>query len=156
MADHRDAPQIDWYAQLDVRPDASSAEIAAAYRRLARTLHPDSADPDAVDVERLQRVIAAHQVLSNPASRRAYDDRQDWRPTLYTAETLTRCPVCRGEGLVATPCSQCRGSGHQNPRPALLGIMRVCDACRGTGSRPTACGACAATGYTTRRTRATE
>src|SRR5213078_1824376 len=100
MKDHPDEPPIDWYEQLGIAPDASEAEIDAAYRRLARALHPDSAHSHAVDVERLQNVLEAHNVLSNPARRRAYDERNSARP----ASSRLPCPVCRGAGVIRTPC----------------------------------------------------
>ncbi|HEX5116029.1 MAG TPA: DnaJ domain-containing protein [Pseudonocardiaceae bacterium] len=52
--------QPDPYAVLGVDPGASSAEIAAAYRRAVRACHPDTPDPD---LDRLAAVIAAYRQL---------------------------------------------------------------------------------------------
>ncbi len=66
------------YETLGVRPDASAAEIRAAYLRLARELHPDThldrpeADRRAAE-RRLQDVNRAWSVLRDDARRRAYD-----------------------------------------------------------------------------------
>jgi curved DNA-binding protein CbpA len=73
------SPLPDPYAVLGISHDASSAEISRAYRRLARGLHPDSrpADPGAAD--QLRAVIAAHELLSDPGRRAAYDRRSGHR-----------------------------------------------------------------------------
>jgi DnaJ-class molecular chaperone len=152
MADHRDEPLIDWYAQLEVAPDATPAEIDAAYRRLARALHPDSARPESVDVERLQRVLEAHAVLSNPARRGDYDKFLRPPPT-QSANAPRCCPVCRGTRKIMTPCAACRASGYQQSARPWLSTPRPCAVCDGTGRRPVGCGACAGTGNTNARRR---
>lgn len=60
------------YDILQVSPKASSEVIQAAYRVLARTVHPDVSA--AVDAEKqTRRLNAAHHVLSDPFRRAAYD-----------------------------------------------------------------------------------
>jgi hypothetical protein len=62
----------DLYATLGISPRASSAEIKSAYRRLARSYHPDiSASPDAN--ARFARINEAYQILSSPRLRKLYD-----------------------------------------------------------------------------------
>jgi DnaJ-like protein len=61
------------YEVLGLRPGADDAEIKAAFRSLAKQLHPDL-NPGDVDAEqRLRAVISAYQALSDPPSRAAYD-----------------------------------------------------------------------------------
>ena len=63
----------DLYEILGVQRDASPTEIKAAYRKLARTLHPDvNADP--TDQERFKEITGAYEILSDPAKRRRYDE----------------------------------------------------------------------------------
>jgi molecular chaperone DnaJ len=63
----------DLYEILGVGRDASATEIKAAYRKLARTLHPDvNADP--TDQERFKEITGAYEILSDPAKRRRYDE----------------------------------------------------------------------------------
>jgi len=61
----------DLYAVLDVAPDASQAQIGAAYRRLVRANHPDiHPEPNSAT---LADAAAAYATLRDPARRAAYD-----------------------------------------------------------------------------------
>lgn len=63
----------DYYAVLQVAPDASLAAIESAYVRLTRQYHPDlNPSPDAQ--EQMRRIDEAYDVLSNPDRRATYDD----------------------------------------------------------------------------------
>ena len=62
----------DYYETLGVKPDASAAEIKAAYRKLARKYHPDvSKEPDAE--ARFKAVNEANEVLGDAKKRAQYD-----------------------------------------------------------------------------------
>lgn len=62
------------YDILGVRRDASSAEIRAAYLKLAKQWHPDRNPDNAAEAERRFKEIAhAYDVLSDPQKRAAYD-----------------------------------------------------------------------------------
>lgn len=62
----------DHYDVLGVTRDASAEEIKAAYRRLARELHPDT-NPDTAAHERFKEVSHAYDVLSDNDKRERYD-----------------------------------------------------------------------------------
>ncbi len=65
----------EYYAILQVDPQAEPEVIEAAYRRLSRKHHPDVSDePDAA--RRMRDLNEAYEVLSDPARRRAYDRRR--------------------------------------------------------------------------------
>ena len=64
MADH--------YATLGVDRDASFDEIKKAYRKLARTLHPD-VNPDPATAEKFKEITTAYEILSDPQKRQTYD-----------------------------------------------------------------------------------
>lgn len=66
-----------FYEVLNLKRDASDAEIKRAYRRLSLELHPDKVkakDGDAKQAEQLfQQINRAYQVLSNNRLRRLFD-----------------------------------------------------------------------------------
>ncbi len=63
----------DPYKVLGVGHDASQEQIKSAYRKLARTLHPDVNPGNKQAEERFKRVSAAYDLLSDPAKRARFD-----------------------------------------------------------------------------------
>src|SRR5436190_16721049 len=63
----------DLYAELGLDLTATDDEIAAAFRALAKELHPDARPGDATAAERFKRVSAAYRVLSDHDRRATYD-----------------------------------------------------------------------------------
>jgi len=62
----------DYYETLEVPRDATQEQIQAAYRKLARTYHPDinkSSDAE----EKFKRIGEAYEVLRDPEKRKRYD-----------------------------------------------------------------------------------
>jgi curved DNA-binding protein len=64
----------DYYAALDLEPNADEQAVKQAYRKLARKYHPDVNPGDQAAEERFKEVNEAYQVLSDPQKRRKYDD----------------------------------------------------------------------------------
>ena len=62
----------DHYETLGVSRDASTEEIRRAYRKLARTHHPD-VNPSPEAAEEFKRISHAYEVLSDEDKRRSYD-----------------------------------------------------------------------------------
>jgi curved DNA-binding protein CbpA len=76
--------QQDLYAVLGVAPDATSDEIARAFRERAKRLHPDvSQEPHAEAA--FKDLVAANEILSNPAARAEYDRSRAPGPPMTSA-----------------------------------------------------------------------
>jgi curved DNA-binding protein CbpA len=78
-------PDLDPYKTLQVDPEAEDEVIAAAYRRLARKYHPDTAgDPVAAAAasERMTTLNAAWELIGDPERRVAFDRRRALRAAL--------------------------------------------------------------------------
>lgn len=74
---------IDPYKMLGVERDADEQAIKAAYRKAAKTAHPDSGG----DAELFARLQAAFDLLKDPVRRRVYDD-TGYDPQLADAKDL--------------------------------------------------------------------
>lgn len=138
-------PQRDVYRLLGVPSSASTDEITAACRRLARTFHPDH-NPSARATAEMQVVNTVRQVLTDPDTRALYDRERrrfhaslappSWRPN-----AIDLSPRRRG----ATP------SMSVYVRAALIGVRATlvellparCQRCRIVISgEDTFCAAC--------------
>jgi curved DNA-binding protein CbpA len=63
----------DPYQELELGRDATAADIARAWRRLARAVHPDSRPADPAAAAQFRAVSDAYGLLSDPARRAAWD-----------------------------------------------------------------------------------
>ncbi len=62
----------DYYRILVIEPSASIQEIKQAYRRLAKTFHPDKNPGDAYAAAQFADIKEAYEVLTNPAKKEFY------------------------------------------------------------------------------------
>jgi len=67
------ADRLDPYKALGVGKNATDEEIKKAYRKLARQYHPDRNPGDKKAEERFKEISQAHDILSDPEKRKAYD-----------------------------------------------------------------------------------
>ena len=66
---------IDYYKVLGVRRTASKSEIRSAYRKLARTLHPDFNAGSTTAAREFALLSKAYHILIDPQERVYYDER---------------------------------------------------------------------------------
>src|SRR6202167_4972955 len=64
----------DPYEVLGVDRKASAGDIKAAYRRLAKKLHPDANKNDPKAASRFSELNAAHELLADEDKRKAFDN----------------------------------------------------------------------------------
>ncbi len=106
-------PTFDLYAEIGISPGAGRAEIVKAFRRAAKTSHPDVSHDDR-STARMARLNLAREILADPITRAAYDaqrgatllrhvrTRPPPPPTPRPRSTRTRggraplneCPIC--------------------------------------------------------------
>lgn len=74
--------RTDYYAVLQVHPDADREVIDAAYRQLMKKYHPDKAGGDparaAIHHQRAKAINEAYRVLRDPVQRQMYDRDPDF------------------------------------------------------------------------------
>ena len=88
------------YVTLGVESDASFAEIKLAYRKLARSTHPD-VNPNSA--ERFRRVNAAYALLSDDNRRALFDRGNDWAVRLTREQTRTHFHTHKANASRAGP-----------------------------------------------------
>jgi curved DNA-binding protein CbpA len=128
---------MDYYELLGVTPGATSDEIRAAYRKLARRYHPDLNPGDAESEKKFKEITEAYNVLSDADRRRKYDESSDCRKrgsrkgstrNHRTKVTTKNCARCDGEGEIGVDfgffvynilcpikfdCPECHGTGKE-------------------------------------------
>src|SRR3954471_25017127 len=108
-----------YYSDLGVSPSATTDEIKAIYRALAKIYHPDVNGERAASAT-FRRITAAYEVLSDPERRRAYDaELSRGRGTAQGASP----PGPQEEPLQPIQCSVCKRTTAQ-PRFLVFRYVR--------------------------------
>lgn len=102
----------DLYGVLGVEPDASPADIRAAFRKMAWRLHPDRNDAPQAQSQ-FQKLNEAYATLCNPDLRAAYDRNRAIGGADAAAPSGSPQPIC---------CSEC---GRATAQPRILAFKTV-------------------------------
>jgi len=168
----------DYYADLGVSHDATSEEIGRAFRRLAAKHHPDRNPGDKQAEERFKRIAEAYNVLSDAASRGAYDrggSKQVEADTgfhgfdsaedifsrfgdifgdLFGDRMRRPSPARRGEDIEVDLPLTGEEASRGTVKTISVQVPVPCHVCGGSGARQGAspgCSSCHGTGYVSRR-----
>jgi curved DNA-binding protein CbpA len=134
-------PTPDPYKILQVDPEAEDEVIAAAYRRLARKYHPDTAT-GAESVGRMEAINAAWEVLGDPKRRAAHDRQRAVQAAMSRASAASAgsWPGAGGPtgptGAAGTPGSTSESSGDGAARPGTRSGAAPGGARPASSSRP--------------------
>lgn len=171
----------DPYRELGLTPEASDAQVKAAWRRLAARWHPDrNASPQALHrIQRINRAIEAIRQARGDADETGEapppstppEAPADEHPIEHTlslsleeaargcvrevqGEIARSCAACSGSGLAsAQACVACGGEGQL--RQALwfgwLSASVNCETCGGAGTLQVPCAGCGGSGHETPR-----
>ncbi|MEO6613017.1 MAG: DnaJ domain-containing protein [Chitinophagaceae bacterium] len=79
----------DYYAQLEIQPSASLAEIKTAYRRLAIQYHPDTTHNDPYSTARFIEIKEAYEILTHPVKKEMYLQQRWYQQSIGRKRTAT-------------------------------------------------------------------
>jgi molecular chaperone DnaJ len=85
VRDSLNVETMDFYAILGLGPQATTADIKRAYRRLARRYHPGINPGDRAAADHFRRITEAYDTLVDPERRREYDAGGEARPAAPSA-----------------------------------------------------------------------
>jgi hypothetical protein len=86
----------DYYDILQLSPNADGDTIGRIFRHLAKKYHPDATGGG--DPERFRELVKAHEILSDPVKRAAYDIRhqQYWERKMHLLREAGNDPATAG------------------------------------------------------------
>jgi curved DNA-binding protein CbpA len=114
---------VDYYELLQVSPNADDGTIHRVFRHLAKQHHPDTPGGDG---ERFNRLVEAHQTLTSPESRAAYDVRHQrhWeRRWTVAGQAADPAPQLDDEGIRTRLLSLFYTQRRSNMRNPGMGQM---------------------------------
>ena len=99
-------PFTDYYTELGIETDAPASVIKAKFKQLALQYHPDVYKGEDAQ-QRMRDLLLAYQTLSNPESRKAYDEQH--------ARHFTGVPVEHNHTYVGSTVISLDGRARKSP-----------------------------------------
>ncbi|ELS01713.1 DnaJ-class molecular chaperone with C-terminal Zn finger domain [Xenococcus sp. PCC 7305] len=87
--------QRDYYLTLKISPDATTDEIKASFRSLARKYHPDLNPDNPEAAEYFKEISEAYDTLSDPLKRRRYDVDRNLANSKYSISSNAPEPILK-------------------------------------------------------------
>ena len=109
----------DYYSVLGVSENVSAEDLERAFRGAARKRHPDGGGSE----EAMKSLNEAHDILSDPETRSAYDAERRPMRTVYTSSRLFDPEAASRAGTLKVPVSD----------PDFAGLVMGAIACFGLG-----------------------
>ena len=109
----------DYYRVLGVSEDASREDLERAYRSEARKRHPDGGGSE----EEMKSLNAAHDILSDPETRKAYDAERRPKRAVYASSIAFDPEAAPKAGTLGIPVAD----------PDFAGLVMGAIACFGLG-----------------------
>ena len=109
----------DYYRVLGVSEDASREDLERAYRGEARKRHPDGGGSE----EEMKSLNEAHDILSDPETRKAYDAERQPRRAVYASSMAFDPEAASKAGTLGIPVAD----------PDFAGLVMGAIACFGLG-----------------------
>jgi curved DNA-binding protein CbpA len=110
---------IDYYRVLGVSQDASKDDLERAYRGEARKRHPDGGGSE----EEMKSLNEAHDILSDPETRKAYDAERQPKRAVYASSMAFDPEAASKAGTLGIPVAD----------PDFAGLVMGAMACFGLG-----------------------
>jgi curved DNA-binding protein CbpA len=115
----------DYYEILEITPGVDVETIGRAYKSLVQRYHPDNQQSG--DVEKFMLIVKAHEILSNPETRSAYDHdyRRERKPNAGLIPITEEDGYVRDKRMFERVLSLLYHSRRSEPRHGGMGIVQI-------------------------------
>ena len=115
----------DYYEILDVTPSVDLEGLGRAYKAMVQRYHPDNQQTG--DVEKFMLIVKAHEILSNPEMRAAYDNdyRQNQKHALSLFQESEEESYARDKKMFEKVLGLLYNHRRAGPRHSGMGMVQI-------------------------------